>query len=275
MPAISVIMSVLNGEQYLYKGVESIINQTFTDWEFIICDDGSTDRTYEMLLEYANKDDRIKIIKNDSNRGLAYSLNRCIEIARSNILARQDADDESDLHRFEVQYPYVMDHPEYAIVGTSFYTIDSNKNKKLFVMSEEPKAMDMLWVGKFMHPTWMMRKDLLEEVNYYTANKYTMRDQDYHLVMKILSKGMVLHNMEKPLYYYTNDDNTFNRTKNWKRVGGLMWIRFDSFRRNRLPFWTYVFVLKPLVKHLLPTSLTKAFYFRKRKYEKEDCNIHK
>lgn len=267
MPLISVIMSVLNGEQYLRKGIESIINQTFVDWEFIICDDGSTDRTFEILQEYEKKDNRIIIIKNEENHGLAYSLNRCIEIAKSNILARQDADDESDIHRFEIQYPFVVEHPEYAIVGTSFYTVDSNSNKKLFVMEEEPKAMDMLWVGKFMHPTWMMRKDLIAKVGFYTANQYTLRDQDYHLVMKILAEGMTLHNMREPLYYYTNDENTFKRTKNWKRVRGLMWIRLDAFRRNKLPFWTYVFVLKPLAKHLLPTSLTKAFYFRKRKYE--------
>ena len=129
-------------------------------------------------------------------------------------------------------------------------------------MKECPNAIDMIWTGKFMHPTWMMRKDIIEKVGLYTVNKYTLRDQDYHLVMKLLSEGEILYNMKEALYYYTNDDNTFKRTKNWKRVPGLMWIRLDSFRRNHLPLWTYVFILKPLAKHIMPTFLTKLFYFR-------------
>lgn len=258
-------MSVFNGENYVRRGIESIINQTFKDWELIICDDGSTDNSYEILKEYENKDERIKIIKNKINCGLAYSLNKAIGFASSNILARQDADDESDIRRFEIQYPFVISHPEYAIVGTAFYTKRNDTITKLHVMKERPMAMDMIWTGKFMHPTWMMRKDKIEKVGFYTVNKYTVRDQDYHLVMKLLAEGETLYNMREALYYYTNDDNTFNRTKNWKRVPGLMWIRLDSYKRNHLPIWTYIFVLKPFVKHIIPKFITKLFYFRNEK----------
>lgn len=262
IPAISVVMSVYNGEKYLEKGISSIVNQTFTDWELIVCDDGSADNTYELLKQFAQRDERIRVIRNEHNSGLAYSLNRAISIARSNILARQDADDESAPNRFEVQYPYVIEHPEYAIVGTAWYNV-SDERQWVTLPLEEPTAMQMLWVGSFMHPSWMMRKDQLEKVGFYTAGKYTMRDQDYHLAMKLLGAGMKMYNMQTPLYYYTNDSSTFNRTKNWKRVKGLMWIRFDSYKRNHFPIWAYVAVLKPLVKNLLPAALTKAYYFRK------------
>ena len=97
-PKISVVMSVLNGSKYMDKGIQSIINQSFSDWEFIICDDGSNDETWQKLLNYAKEDSRIIPIKNEKNMGLAYSLNKCIRIARSNILARQDADDLSLIH---------------------------------------------------------------------------------------------------------------------------------------------------------------------------------
>ena len=265
IPKISVIMSVLNGESYMSKGIDSIIAQTFTDWEFIICDDGSTDKTWNILQEYALKDNRIKVLKNDHNRGLAYSLNKCIEQSKSNILARQDADDESVPNRFEVQYPFVIKHPEYAIVGTSWYNLDSDGSRWITYPKSNPNIKDLLWDGGFMHPSWMMRKNQLEKVGYYTTGEYTRRDQDYHLVLKIYGAGMQMFNMQDLLYTYTNDSGTFARTKNWKRVKGLMWIRYDGYKRNRVPFWDYIFVLKPFLKNILPTAITKKYYLRNKK----------
>ena len=265
MPSISVIMSVLNGSGYMEKGIQSIINQSFTDWEFIICDDGSSDNTYEIIKNYEKSDHRIIALRNEKNMGLAYSLNKCIQIAKSNILARQDADDESVPNRFEIQYPFVVNHPEYAIVGTAWYSIDAENNRNLHIPKTEPKARDMVWVGSFMHPSWMMRKDQLERVGFYTDGQLTMRDQDYHLVMKVLSIGMSIYNLNEPLYLYTDDNSTFNRTKNWRRVKGLMWVRFDSYRRNKLPFFYYLAVLKPLMKMLLPEWIVKKYYYSKKR----------
>lgn len=264
-PKISVIMSVLNGEKYMRKGIESIVNQTFSEWEFIICDDGSTDGTWDILNEYSRKDARIVPIRNEKNCGLAYSLNKCIEVARSNILARQDADDESVLNRFEIQYPFVLEHPEFAIVGTSWKNVDESGNSWVTYPRENPIAKNLIWDGGFMHPSWMMRKDLLEKVGYYTVSENTRRDQDYHLVMKLYGAGQKMCNMQEVLYLYTNDSGTFARTKNWKRVKGLMWIRWDGYRRNHFPFWVYAVVLKPLVKNILPTCIAKKYYLRNRK----------
>lgn len=264
-PKISVIMSVYNGANYLDKGVLSIINQTFKDWEFLICDDGSSDETYDKLLQYQKVDPRIRVVRNENNMGLAFSLNRLIEMSRSNILARQDADDESALDRFEVQYPYVLGHPEYAIVGTSWFNVDENQNKEEYYPLEYPQMKDMVWDGGFMHPSWMMRKDHLEQVGFYTANNYTKRDQDYHLVMKVYGANMKMCNIQQCLYFYTNDSGTFKRTKTWKNVKGLIWIRYDGYRRNKLPFWTYIFVLKPLIKNLLPQKITYLYYLHTQK----------
>lgn len=265
IPKVSVVMSVYNGAAYLDKGIKSIINQTFTEWEFLICDDGSTDGTFEKLLEYQNSDARIRVTRNETNKGLAFSLNRLISMAQSNILARQDADDESAPNRFEVQYPYVIQHPEYAIVGTSWFNVDEDGNVEEYHPIEYPQIKDMVWDGGFMHPSWMMRKEQLEKVEYYTANKYTQRDQDYHLVMKIYGAGMKMCNMRQCLYYYTNDVGTFKRTKTWKNVRGLMWIRYDGYRRNKLPIWKYIYVLKPFVKNLLPQKITYFYYLQTQK----------
>ena len=261
-PLISVIMSVKNGEKCIDKSVQSILNQSFGDFEFIICDDGSTDDTYKILQRYAKQDSRVIVLRNESNGGLAYSLNRCIDVARSNILARQDADDWSDTNRFEVQYPFVMNHPEYAIVGTSWNNVNNAGDEWPYFPQKEPCAKDLIWDGGFMHPSWMMRKDMLKKVDYYTEGPFTMRDQDYHMVLKLYGAGMKIYNMDELLYFYRNDETTFGRTKNWKRVKGLMWIRFDGYRRNHFPVWTYIVVLKPLIKNLLPTFITKWYYLR-------------
>lgn len=262
IPKISVIMSVRNGEHDLEKSMSSLFNQTFTEWELIVCDDGSTDNTLEKLKRYALKDSRVVILHNDTSKGLAYSLNRCIESAKSNILARQDADDASDVHRFEIQYPFVMAHPEYAVVGTCWYNVDADGKISESVVPELPTAMDMVKGGLYLHPSWMMRKDRIEKVGFYTVNQYTVRSQDYHFIMKILAAGMILYNMPEKLYYYTVDQNTLGRSRNWKRVKGLMWIRWDSYRRNHLPIRTYIYVLKPLISNLIPKTIMNDHYKR-------------
>lgn len=266
-PRISVIMSVKNGEKDLHKSISSILNQSFNDWEFVICDDGSIDNTLELLNEYAQRDNRFIILHNDKSMGLAYSLNKCINESHSNILARQDADDSSLPQRFELQYNFVSNHPEYAIVGTSWYNIDGDGS----VMGEnhplqKPTALQQVRGGQYMHPSWMMRKDMLAKVGYYTVNKYTLRNQDYHLVMKVLAAGMSLYNMHECLYNYTADDNMIRRTRDIRRVKGLMWILWDSYRRNHVPFWCYIFVLKPLVVHLIPASFMSKYH--KKQFKK-------
>ena len=263
IPKISVVMSVYNGEEYLEKGVNSILYQTFSDFEFIICDDCSTDGTYNKLKKIASKDSRVILIHNETNCGLAFSLNKCILMSKSNILARQDADDESVLTRFEKQYDYVIKHPEYAIVGTSYYSVRDKEETKVYP-KENPLAKDLIWDGGFMHPSWMMRKDMLQKVGFYTATKMTRRDQDYHLVMKLYGAGMIMHNMQELLYRYTNDIHTYNRTRNLYSVKGLMWIRWDGYRRNNFPCFVYIVCLKPLIKNILPNFLMKKYYYRKK-----------
>lgn len=260
-PLISVIMSVKNGEHDLPKSIGSIQAQTIKDWELIVCDDGSTDNTLAVLNKMAAEDARIKVLHNDTSQGSAQGRNICIDIAKSNYLAIHDADDFSAKNRFELQYAFMQAHPEYAIVGTGYYTVDKDGS----VIGEchpkdEPTAMDQVRGGLFMHPSFMMRKDMVEKVGFYTTNKYTIRSQDYHLVMKVLGAGMKMYNMSECLYYYTADEGMMKRTRNWKRVKGLMWIRWDSYRRNHLPWWCYIYVLKPLITNLIPESIMFGYH---------------
>lgn len=258
-PLVSVIMSVKNGELDLPNSIGSIKAQTLTNWELIVCDDGSTDGTLKLLQDYASKDNRIIVLHNDQSQGSAQARDICIDIARSNFLAVHDADDTSAPTRFEEQYNFMQQNPKYAIVGTGYYTVrrDGSIIGECHP-KEEPTALDQVKRGEFMHPSFMMRKDMVEKVGFYTISPYTLRSQDYHMVMKVLGEGMLMYNMKNCLYYYTADEGMMARTRNWKRVKGLMWIRWDAYKRNHLPLWCYIYVLKPLITNLIP----KAIMFR-------------
>ena len=106
-PAISVIMTAYNTEKYIKEAIESILNQTFKDFEFIIVDDGSTDNTRLIIEEYAKKDRRIKILYNKKNLGIVKSLNKAIAIAKGKYIARMDSDDVSKLNRLEKQFVFM------------------------------------------------------------------------------------------------------------------------------------------------------------------------
>lgn len=162
-PKISVIMGVYNCKDFLLlkKSVDSIIAQTFADWEFIICDDGSTDTTLRKLNEISQSDKRIKIISYKQNRGLAYALNQCIKASHGEYIARQDDDDISEATRLQEQADVLNAHPEYAVVGTNARVFDDSGFWGTYTNVEFPDKKAFQWNSPFAHPTVMMRKDAL------------------------------------------------------------------------------------------------------------------
>src|SRR5438067_12011849 len=118
-PAISVIMSVYNAEAFLEAAVQSVLMQSFSDFEFIIIDDGSTDRSNQILQDYARKDNRVRLISRP-NKGLTASLNEGLKLARGEFIARMDADDVAAPDRFKIQVEYLRDHPEVSVRGSAY-----------------------------------------------------------------------------------------------------------------------------------------------------------
>jgi len=117
VPIISVLMPAYNAEKYIAESIESILNQTFTDFEFIIIDDCSTDKTWEIIQEYANKDKRIIAMRNGKNLGIAGNRNKLVSLAKGKYIVWQDADDISMPYRIEHQYKFMEEHPEVGISG--------------------------------------------------------------------------------------------------------------------------------------------------------------
>lgn len=165
-PLISVVMSVYNGEKYLNGAIDSILNQTFKNFEFIIINDGSTDRSLEIIQSY--NDDRIRLI-NQKNTGLAKALNNGIAIARADYIARMDADDIAHPERIQKQYKFLSNNSDYIVLGSNAEFVDKNGyfvcNSNLVTTDEEMKKMQ--FSTPFIHPTVMFRKDI-----FYKAGKY-------------------------------------------------------------------------------------------------------
>lgn len=117
-PKISIVMGIYNCEKYLRESIESIIAQTYRNWELIMCDDGSHDNTYKIASEFLNKyPDKIVLLKNEKNMGLNYTLNKCIGYANGDFIARQDGDDISLPDRFMKEMKFLLDNPDYALVS--------------------------------------------------------------------------------------------------------------------------------------------------------------
>ena len=130
-PKISVMMIVYNAEKFIREAIESILNQTFSDFEFIILDDHSTDNSYEIINEYAKRDNRILVLHNEKNLGIAESRTKCIKFAKGKYIAIADADDISIPTRLEKQLKYLEEHKEYGVVGSFLELFDSETGKTI------------------------------------------------------------------------------------------------------------------------------------------------
>ncbi|MDE9519629.1 glycosyltransferase [Xenorhabdus bovienii] len=183
-PAISVIMSVFNGEEFLSEAINSILNQSINDYEFIIVNDASTDRTTHILSEFQRKDKRIKIINNIGNIGLARSLNAAILVAKGKFIARMDADDFSFPGRLQAQYQYMVNHPDTIVCGTAMSIYEEVNNNKTPPLSHERIISSIIFDCPFYHPTVMMRKDILLNLNPIYPEDYK-KAQDYGLWVKL------------------------------------------------------------------------------------------
>lgn len=190
-PKITVLMSVYNGEKYLNEAVDSILFQTFTDFEFLIIDDASTDKTPEILHSYG--DTRIKIITNEKNLGLTKSLNKGLELARGEYIARMDADDISYPKRLEKQIKYLEEHRDVGLVGSSFETINeygevvSRNIYKDF--TSEKIYYHLTFNNCIAHSSVVYRRDLVIRTEGY--NERLIRAQDFDLWSRISKKSKI------------------------------------------------------------------------------------
>lgn len=193
IPTVSVIMSVYNGLPYLHEAIESILSQTFRDFEFIIINDGSMDGTGDVLEQYAITDKRIFLV-HQKNMGLTLSLNKGLSFAQGMYIARQDADDISLPHRIQMQVSFLDEYPDVGLLGTGIETIgEKSKKGKIFIYPEEHKMLVESWLLKlrdpFPHTSVMFRSEVLKKVGKY--NPFYKKAQDYDLWLRVSERFKV------------------------------------------------------------------------------------
>lgn len=250
-PKVSVVMSVYNGERYLREALESVLDQTLKHYEFLIVDDGSTDKTWDILTSY--DDARVQLYRNPRNIGLTPSLNSALSLARGVYIARQDADDVSLPTRLEQQAAFLDQYPQVGLLGTAYQLIDARGNIKsegCGPVTDTEIRWRMLFSNAFAHPSVMFRRGLLAHCEGYDqALPYS---QDYDLWARMLQYTQGA-NLRTPLIAYRahassvsnvqgqRQENIAVRVSKWQ-IGQILPTRtFSGLELKTLRTWYHNF----------------------------------
>lgn len=226
-PRISVILPAYNAAQYIEQAIESILNQTFADFELIILNDGSTDNTPEIIKRYADADKRIVFVDNKVNQGLIAVLNQGLDMARGEFIARMDSDDISLPQRFEKQVAYLEAHPDVGVLGTLIQGF--GKFNLPGIQIPVVTALDLLKDSYVAHPSVMIRKSILDKYNLrYNPDYKHCEDLELWARMIFLTK---IHNIMEVLLMYRITGNNIS-TQNWEYQQNLSKQIRNELRRR-------------------------------------------
>lgn len=265
---VSIIMAAYNSSKTIADSIESILAQTFTDWEFIICDDGSSDDTYRIIKDYAAQyPGKIIVIQNERNSKLPYSLNHCLKYATGTYIARMDADDRSYSQRLEKQYRFLTAHPEIDVVGTGMTCFDGDRITGERLPPEEPTP-GMIGLGvPFFHATVMMKKAVYDALDGYSLKDYVLRCEDVDLWIRFFAKGFRGANLQEPLYY-VREDMAASQRRNFKNATNAAKTLLYGFKENGYPAKQYLYVAKPIISVMVPQKVKYAINQKRWRSEK-------
>lgn len=262
-PLVSVIMGIFNCEETLSEALDSVINQTYQNWELIMCDDGSTDGTYLIAEQYTQMHNgRIRLFRNDENKGLNYTLNRCLKEAKGDLIARMDGDDTCSPDRFQKEVDFLFRHPDLAIVSTDMDFFDDNGKWGKTTVKDFPESKDFINATPFCHAACMVRREAYERVDGYSVDTKLLRVEDYHLWIKMYEKGFKGGNIKEALYQMRDDRNAIKRKKFLYRLNEA-YVKGYAIKHLGLSKLQYISCIKPILIGLLPNSLYTFLHHRK------------
>ena len=210
-PAITVLMPVYNAGVHLKEAIDSILNQTFIAFEFLIINDGSTDNSEEIILSY--NDQRIRYIKNETNLRLIATLNKGIDLAAGKYIARMDADDISEPNRLQVQYDYMEKNPEVAICGSWFKMFGDRNDTVKYVDGHNHIMAKMLYQCHFCHPSVILRKTALQSFE-IKFDPFYIHAEDYDFFTRIGEKYKLANIQQVLVHYRTHVQSVSQQNKN-------------------------------------------------------------
>lgn len=265
---VSVIMGVhnQNDKQILLQAVDSILNQSLRELEFIICNDGSNQAVSDFLREIAERDSRIILLESAENRGLAFSLNKCIEKAKGKYIARMDDDDVSKVERLKIQYDFLESHKEYAWCGTNAELLGQDGVWGSRKMPVCPSDKDFLKFSPYIHPSVMYRAEVFEKEEAYLVTDETLRCEDLEIFMRLHQKGYRGYNLQEELIQYREGAESFQKRRWIYRVNEAK-IRYQNYKKMNLLFPTgWIYTLRPLVSALVPVNVIRKMKREKLEY---------
>lgn len=267
---LSVVMAVHNGADHLDESIRSILKQTYNNFEFIIINDGSTDRSEEIISEYAARDKRIAFIK-QQNMGLAKALNRGIKIAKGKYIARQDADDVSTPDRFAAQMKLLESDRDIVLCGTWFMEENEGLGSKLrqYPIGDHELRKNLKYVNQFCHPSVIFSKKSFYKAGGYDENFVT--SQDFELWIRIAQTGKIANIPEIHLKKRIGFSETISWEKRFQKGSMALKVISTHFDKwwNINPFKFILYYLPKMFYAYIPVSIVKSI--RRIRYK----NVHK
>lgn len=265
MPKVSVLMGIYNCASTLQEALDSLYAQTFQDFDIILCDDGSSDNTYQIAAENASKHNNIILLKNDQNLKLAATLNHCLKYADGEYVARMDGDDISLPERFEKEVEFLDNHSEFAIVSCPMFYFDSDGVFGEGTAIQAPTKNDFGRGTPFCHAPSMMRTSVLREIGGYTCAKRVERMEDFYLWYQFYKRGYKGYNLNEPLYKMRDGRDAVSRRRIKNRLLGMM-TDIEVFNGLKLPI---KYSVKSVVKNVIILLIPSSLYQRIHKGRKE------
>lgn len=273
---ISVIMSVYNNESFLSLAIESVLDQTFREFELLITDDASTDASYQIIQDYAKLDERIVFQRNQKNIGLTKNLNKMLSLAEGNYVARMDSDDICDPKRFEKQLEVFIKYPKIDVIFTDTILIDSEGNTicKKWIPQSTHRILSLMPVYSYItHPSVMIRKETLMQYNGY--NELYAVAQDWELWLRLINNNRKFYYLQDTLLYYRLHGNSVHLRRNNNKSNCIdkyelakTCIRNNQYR-SALRYWSALTGSEKiliLIRIFIPSIVPRWYSYLLRRY---------
>lgn len=262
MPKVSVLVTNYNSEKYIGETIESIVWQTFTDFELIILDDRSSDKSWSIIQKYQAKDIRIRCYQNEKNLGISLTRNKLIDLAQWSYVAWLDSDDRARPERLERQVHFLDTHPEYGIVGSWMVLINGDwkaTGKKYMPITNEAVRKQWYFRNSLNHPTLMMRMECIKKTGYYDPLFDGAEDYDFWI-----RAGMhcMIANIPEFLTEYRIHNNNISIKKHKKTIRKTLLVR-KKMQQLGYPLWILgkiAYILTWCIQYIPPYLTVFLFY---------------
>lgn len=264
-PKVTFLISIYNTpKEQLRTAINSVLNQTYENYDILIINDGTKDDSLEIIKSYNS--DKIKIINNENNIGLEKSLNKGIKEINSEYIARMDTDDISHNDRLQKQIEFAKLHPEYSVIATKVNIFDDNGIYGMTKISGKIEKRDLLFGTPFIHPSMLIKTEDIKNIGGYPLFH---RCEDYAMIMELYSNGKKGYIMSEILLDYRMDKTGYKKRKMKDRLIEVK-VRWIYFRKMNIPFYQYFYVLKPILLMIIPRKMVMNYH--QNKFKKEDNN---